>query len=207
LFSSIPTKVAIKSKAWNSVNPDQAFTVTLRDEAHPITLESTGAKWSTFAVTSMGAIGQKTIITAKCKGRSRPIYNGDKKNIPKDLVSIRYPYYWTGTGSIISYANNISGYGKIQDTATASSQVNSVTSFQWATHSCKRLRLTNGGSNNYSPANILMKGWNKPNNYFQKQCNNALPCTLQVNDDNYYILQVASTKGAISSGTVNADCI
>ncbi len=52
-----------------------------------------------------------------------------------------------------------------------------------------------------------MKGWNKPNNYFQKQCNNALPCTLQVNDDNYYILQVASTKGAISSGTVNADCI
>ena len=50
-----------------------------------------------------------------------------------------------------------------------------------------------------------MKGWSAPT--FQTKCNNQLPCTLQVNDDNYYVIQVASTKGAISSGNINADCI
>jgi len=205
LFANNPIDVAIKSKAWSQVQPDQAFTVKLGSS--PVTLKTTGSKWSTFAVTTLRSLPKATTITARCVEPSHKFYNANRKHIAKDLVSIVYPYYWTGTGSIISYASHINGYGKNKDIAVSSSKVNSVTSFQWATHSCKRLQLTSGGSNSSIHADIRMKGWDKPNNYFQKQCNNRLPCTLQVSGNGYYILQIATTKGAISSGQINADCI
>ena len=202
LTSTAPIDVAIKSKDWNNEKPNEAFTVKLGSS--PITLRS-NQQWTTFAVTSLKSLNSATTIEARCADSSRPYYNGNRSDIPKDLVVIRHPYFWTGTGSVISSATQISGYGRDKDTAISSSQVNAVTSFQWDSKNCRKLRLTDGTTGNYGEATVSIKGWSETNDHYVRKCN-ALPCTIE-ETQGYFILEVNSAKNAISSGQIEANCI
>jgi len=122
------------------------------------------------------------------------------------LVDITHDYFWTGTGSVISRAKKINDFGSRRDYAVPFKITNSLTSFQWETTYCKKVKITNGKNNNYTNATVDIKGWNEKHDEWKETCS-SLPCTVQKYDNNYYILKVKSGVNTISEGYLQVECV
>ena len=80
----------------------------------------------------------------------------------------------------------------------------SLTSFQWDTTSCQQLIITNGETSYPSDVSVDIKGWSEPS--WETICH-ELPCTINKNVGNYYILKIKSAIGAITAGEIKVKCI
>jgi len=157
-----------------------------------------------------------TSIIARCKPSSdNNFYGGNREDIDKGLVDVTSEYYWTGTGSIISRAPNqsLSSFGIGKDDAVTFNSHNSLTTFQWDTTKCKKIKITNNGRDTYTPnVSVKMKSWSSPGydaynkELWEEKCD-SLPCTVTNDAANYYILKVKSSAGAIDNDLLRTICV
>ena len=201
--------VVVKEKSWRDHNTKQAFKVRL--SSSPITLRRTSSTnpWVTLAVTSSNPISDATEIYAKCRIPGDTYRSGGRIPIEKTLVDVTSDTFWTGTGSLISNANqgNLATIGTGKDYAVTFNSHNSLTSFQWLrTNSCKKIKIEDAGDNSSSNIkSVHMKGWSH-SSWGSSKCS-SLPCTLSALYEGYYVIKVKSAPGGVKSEMLKATCI
>ena len=206
IYASKEVEVAIKSKPWKEHLTQEAFKVTLGSNPISLKKSDTDSAWITFAVITTDKIDKDISIKAYCRTPQNSYYKGDRETIDTDLVDVTYDHYWTGTASLISRATKISDFGYSRDWAVTFRTKNSLTSFQLDTTNCKKVKITNGTTNNYAKASVDIKGWAEENSQYKNKCT-ALPCTVSENSNGYYILKIKSKPDAISKGYIQTQCI
>jgi len=205
--------VIIKSKKWDGHLIQKAFKVKL-NAGSPITLKrpDNNNKWTTFAITTTEPLNFSNSITAECRTSESRDKKGIRSDVNKDLIDVSHEHFWTGTGSIISFATERGSnqFGIDKDYAVAFDSEKSLTSFQWySSSSCSKLKIKNARSSSInSPIeSIHIKGWAEKD-WGNNKCGSTLPCTLDAPDgDGYYVIKVKSDAGAIRFGTIEAQCL
>jgi hypothetical protein len=205
--------VIIKSKKWDGHLTQKAFKVKL-NAGSPITLKrpDNNNKWTTFAITTTEPLNFSNSITAECKTSDDRFKKGIRSDVNKDLIDVSHEHFWTGTGSIISFATERGSnqFGIDKDLAVTFENQKSLTSFQWyASSSCPKLKIMNGRSSRInSPINeVRIKGWAEEN-WSSNKCSSTLPCTLDAPDgEGYYVIKVKSDADAIRFGLIGAQCV
>ena len=209
LLSKYDIDVAIKAKGWNDHTTKKAFKVKLGSK--PVTLtKPSDSDWTTLAITSINELNKMTPIYAYCKTNGDTYNSDNREDIDKDLVDVTYDYYWTGTGSLITFAQNrpFSHAGIGLDYAITFNRHNSLTSFQWyASDSCKKVKIT-GYNEVSSPINeVKIKEWAEKD-WSSNKCDSSLPCTITApSTDAYYIIKIKSNPNAIASGYLQVSCV
>ena len=207
--------VIIRSKKWNGHLTKEEIKVRL-DSFTPITIKrpDSNKNWTTFSVTTTNPLTSSNKIYAECKSSSDRFKTGHRSTISnKDLLNVTHNRFWTGTGSIISFATERGSnqFGIDKDYAVTFKTEKSLTSFQWySSSSCPKLKIRNARSStiNSPITSIHIKGW-ADESWGSNQCGSTLPCTLDAPDGegSYYVVKVKSDADAIRFGTLKAECV
>jgi len=207
-ISSTPTIDAIiQAKYWGEHEIPTAFGGTL-----PMSVPNKGS-WTVVAVTSTQPLSQKVNVRATCKSASSPSVNNIITPLSSNetkLVALDNDYFWTGTGSIMSYLGT--GTGKSSDVVPTFISHKSLSSFQWyVSSSCPRLYLSADSGNSVafdssSGNEVASKIWNASSwTNHSSECS-GLPCTISVPSQGYYIVKVKTNANALNGGLLRADC-
>ena len=204
--------VRIKVKGWSQHLVQEAFDVTLheygKNASNGISINRpANAGWITLAVTSRKPISKRTQIIALCRDDSNPFEVGNRVERKPSLVDVTTDYYWTGTGSIISWIKNRYGVGVTGDYVITYNAHKSFSTFQWYTSDkCKKISIeaTDGTYSNVNEVKI--KGWSAKD-WSNNRCT-SLPCVIDAPSlNNYFIIKVKSNANAIESGELHAQCV
>ncbi len=195
-------EVVIQSRDWeNHFN-----TIAYRGRL-PLSVPKQGL-WNITAVTSAIPLLQKAKIFADCKSSSEYLTSGT--SLPPDLVKFDFDYYWTGNGSLMSFAGT--GVGKTQDWAITYNSHKSLTVFQWyASDSCSRVSIGDDGGNavmlNGAENEVAIKLWDADDSGWTKTSCNSLPCPVTAPGKGYYyLIKIKTDAGAVQSGYLKATC-
>lgn len=206
IYANSEIEVAIKAKPWKEHLTQEAFKVTLGSQPITIKKPNSDSLWTTLAITTVNNNDKDISIKAYCRTSQNTYYKGDRTTIDTDLVDVTYDYFWTGTASLISRAKKINDFGHSRDWAVTFRTKKSLTSFQWDTTNCKKVKITNGTTSNDTKATVDMKSWSESNKEYKNKCT-SLPCIIEKNSNNYYILKIKSDAGIVSKGFIQVECI
>jgi len=198
-------EVIVQSRDWES----QPNTIAYRGRL-PLSVPKQGS-WNITSVTSTVSLTTPTRVYANCKKSNDGYYSGTAIN--PGLVGFDFGYYWTGNGSLMSFAwtgNSNDVTGKIGDFAITSNSYKSLTLFQWyASDSCRQITIEddmgyavtlNGVQNG-----VAIKQWEEPKWENASYCT-SLPCTVTAPGKDYYLIKIKTDAGAVPNGYLKATC-
>ena len=211
-------EVVVRSKGWNQADMTETsykyqnlpIGDSNKNSLGGISVEATSDTasngWTTIAVTTLNPINQTTPIYAFCRS-SNDLFNYEsREKINNDFVDVTYDFIWTGTGSLISRAKKLTSFGKFLDYAVPFKTTNSLTSFQWDTSNCKRVKISNGKTDILTTATVEVKDWKEDSEQWKRVCS-TLPCMVTKEENAYYILKVKSSPNIISEGYIEVECV
>ncbi len=187
--------VVIKTKSWAGDTTEQSFKVHM-GAYNKVSIKDNNM-WTTLAVTTVNELSDsEASLYAYCKTDSDYFYDGERKEVAKDIVDVTHDYFWTGTGSLITQSGQGNdSFGKDKDWAkTYESKfpaVKSLTSFQWySSYECSEVVISKQGLSTNIPINgISIKDWSA-SEWKDANCN-SLPCTIKADSlFSYYILKI-----------------
>ena len=204
--------VRIKVKGWSEHLVQEAFDVTLheygKNASNGISISRpNNAGWITLAITSRKPVSKRTQIIALCRDDSNPFEVGNRVNRDPSLVDVTNDYYWTGTGSIISWIKDRYDIGVMEDYVVTYNAHKSFSTFQWYTsNECKKLLIEGYNEASSRVNEVKIKGWSAKD-WSNNKCT-SLPCTIDApRVDNYYIVKIKSDANAIKTGYLHAQCV
>ena len=204
--------VILKSKSWNGDTIEKSEKIRL-NAGIPITIKRpVNNKWITFSITTTKPLKFSNMIYANCRTSDDIEKVGIRSNIEKDLVEVSNNYFWSGTGSLISFIKDRGSnqFGINKDYAITFKKHKSLTSFQWyASSSCSKLEIKNLENNNIKSFinKVSIKKWDEKK-WSSNKCSSTLPCILNAYEgEGYYIIKILSDINSKQYGILSAECI
>ncbi len=204
-ISSSLSEAIIQVKNWGDHEILTAYKGAL-----PISVPSQGT-WTVVAVTSTQPLTTDYVsVRAKCKTSSDPLTSSyhNRTALDMKLIPLDSDYYWTGTGSIMSFLG--SGTGKTSDFVPTFYSHKSLSSFQWyASSSCSKLTISGGSGSTslYGDNEVAIKNWSRNKDGWGGNLCSSLPCTISRPNsiDDFYIVKVKTNANA-TGGSLSAEC-
>jgi hypothetical protein len=206
-ISSSLSEAIIQVKNWSDHEVLTAYKGTL-----PISVLNKGT-WTVVAVTSTQPLTTDYVsVRAKCKTSSDPLTSSyhNRTALDMKLIPLDSDYYWTGTGSIMSFLG--SGTGKTSDIVPTFYSHKSLSSFQWyASSSCSKLKISGSGRSGstslYGDNEVAIKNWSRNKDGWGGNLCSSLPCTISRPNsiDDFYIVKVKTNANA-TGGSLSAEC-
>jgi hypothetical protein len=206
-ISSSLSEAIIQVKNWSDHEVLTAYKGTL-----PISVLNKGT-WTVVAVTSTQPLTTDYVsVRAKCKTSSDPLTSSyhNRTALDMKLIPLDSDYYWTGTGSIMSFLG--SGTGKTSDIVPTFYSHKSLSSFQWyASSSCSKLKISGSGRSGstslYGDNEVAIKNWSRNKDGWGGNLCSSLPCTISRPNsiDDFYIVKVKTNANA-TGGSLYAEC-
>jgi N-acetylmuramoyl-L-alanine amidase len=196
-------EVVIQSRFWNEHLNSTAYRGRL-----PLSVTKQGS-WNITSVTSTKPITRSTRVSAKCESSKTFTDNYYSRTVlTPELVGFEFDYYWTGNGSLMSFAGT--GTGKTQDLAVTFNSHKSLTVFQWyASDSCPRVSISDKMGNAVAldgvQNEVAIKLW-YVDDWDGTSCT-SLPCPITApQGENYYLVKIKTDADAVRSGQLKMIC-
>lgn len=202
-------EVIVQSRLWEEHFNGMAYRGRLPLSV-PKAQGSKPSRWNITAITSTVPITNEWIkVFAECKQSSLTnSYYSSTKLDPTELVGFDFGYYWTGNGSLMSFAGT--GTGKTEDLAITFNSHKSLTVFQWyASDSCSRVSISDKMGNAVAldgvQNEVAIKLW-YVDDWDGTSCT-SLPCPITApQGENYYLVKIKTDADAVRSGQLKMIC-